>query len=78
VPDYLQNQWYANDERNIESSQFASLDELFSNVVHTGCEFVYIYDGYWEFAERGPQYFGLSDRSKFSELKPLWSVIYPV
>lgn len=64
-------------EKNIEPRHYSSLDELFNAVVQTGCEFVYIYDGFWLFAERGPQYFGMSDGSTFSELKPLWSVLSP-
>jgi hypothetical protein len=37
-----------------------------------GCEYFYLFaDGHWQYAARGPQYFGLSDGSTFSELLPL-------
>jgi hypothetical protein len=37
-----------------------------------GCEYFYIFkDGDWQYAQRGSQYFGLSDGSPFSEFKPL-------
>jgi hypothetical protein len=37
-----------------------------------GCEYFYLFaNGRWRYAERGPQYFGFSDGSAFSELRPL-------
>jgi hypothetical protein len=43
-----------------------------------GCEYVYIFENEnWKYAERGPQYFGQSDGSSFSELKPLPQEIAP-
>ena len=35
-------------------------------------EYFYLFaDGVWKSAARGPQYFGLSDGSPFSDLRPL-------
>jgi hypothetical protein len=43
-----------------------------------GCEYFYLFaDGDWTYAERGPQYFGQSDGSPFSELRPLPQEIRP-
>jgi hypothetical protein len=37
-----------------------------------GCEYFYLFtDGDWRYAARGAQYFGHSDGSPFSDLKPL-------
>lgn len=62
-------------ETGVDPQRYETLDELLENVVRTGCEFVYVYDGFWQFAHRGPQYFGLSDGTLLSELKPLWAAV---
>ena len=53
--------------------RYSTLEALMEWLADSGCEFVYVYDGFWQYAERGAQYFGLSDGTPFSEFKPLWS-----
>jgi hypothetical protein len=37
-----------------------------------GCEYFYLFaEGHWQYAARGPQNFGRSDGSPFSDLRPL-------
>ena len=51
---------------------FATQDSLMEAAADCGCEFIYLFDGWkWRYAERGAQYFGLSDGSTFSEFKLL-------
>jgi hypothetical protein len=53
-----------------------TLGGIMDHADRCGCEYFYLFaDGDWKYAERGPQYFGLSDGSPFSELRPLPQVI---
>lgn len=59
---------------HIKPATARKLEELLGVAEGSGCEFVYVFDSQtsmWRYAERGPQYFGLSDGSKFSEFKLL-------
>lgn len=60
------------DWEQCKPQQFATLRALLKAAANCGCEYVYLFDGWkWRYAERGAQYFGLSDGSPFSEFKPL-------
>ena len=49
-----------------------TLRAIMSHANRCGCEYFYLFaDGDWKYAARGPQYFGLSDGSPFSDLRPL-------
>jgi hypothetical protein len=49
-----------------------TLQAIMNYANRCGCEYFYIFEnGDWKYAERGSQYFGLSDGSPFSELRPL-------
>lgn len=51
---------------------FATLDALLQAAANCGCEFLYLFNGRnWQYAERGAQYFGMSDGSPFSTFQPL-------
>jgi hypothetical protein len=51
---------------------WTSLQAIMNYANRCGCEYFYLFaDGEWKFAERGSQYFGLSDGSPFSDLRPL-------
>lgn len=51
---------------------FETQDMLLEAAADCGCEYVYLFDGRkWRYAERGDQYFGLSDGSSFSAFQPL-------
>lgn len=51
---------------------FATLKALLKAAAHCGCEYVYLFDGWkWRYAERGAQFFGMSDGSPFSTFQPL-------
>ena len=55
-----------------EPSRSSSLQEMLDRAGSRGCEFFYLFaEGQWQYAERGPQFFGGSDGSSFSELRPL-------
>lgn len=60
-------------ESGVEPRHYQTLKELLSSLVESGCEYVYVYDAFWQYASRGPQYFGGSDGSPFSKLRPLWT-----
>lgn len=47
--------------------RFDTLDALLDCAGNSGCEYVYLFDGQaWQYAERRPQYFGMSDGTPFS------------
>jgi hypothetical protein len=49
-----------------------TLRAIMNYASRSGCEYFYIFEnGDWKYAARGSQYFGHSDGSPFSELKPL-------
>jgi len=49
-----------------------SLLSLKDTAKRSGCEYIYLFDGEsWKFAQRGQQFFGMSDGSKFSKFCPL-------
>ena len=49
-----------------------SLEELVKYAENCGCEYFYLFDqGRWKYADRGMQFFGLSDGSPLSQLKSL-------
>jgi hypothetical protein len=49
-----------------------TLRAIMKHANRCGCEFFYLFaNGHWQYAERGPQYFGCSDGSPFSPLLPL-------
>jgi hypothetical protein len=49
-----------------------TLRAIMSYANRCGCEYFYIFQsGDWQYAQRGPQYFGHSDGSPFSDLKLL-------
>ena len=49
-----------------------TLQAIMNHANRRGCEYFYLFqNGDWQYAERGPQYFGQSDGSRFSDLKPL-------
>lgn len=51
---------------------FATLDALRHSAENCGSEYLYLFDGQtWQYAERGTQFFGMSDGSPFSEFQPL-------
>ena len=51
---------------------YKGLKSLLKVAEKSGCEYFYFFDGKtWFYAERGMQFFGMSDGSTFSELKPL-------
>ena len=60
------------DWKSVRPRQFNSLKALLKRAGNCGCEYVYLFNGTdWQYAERGAQYFGMSDGSSFSDLKPL-------
>lgn len=51
-----------------------TLNSLQDHAGRCGCEYFYVFDGkQWEYAERGMQFFGLSDGTSFSRFKSLAS-----
>lgn len=49
-----------------------TLEGIMNHANRRGCEYFYLFaDGQWKYAQRGAQYFGLSDGSPFSDLGPL-------
>lgn len=60
------------DGPQIATKRCASLQELMGIAESVGCEYFYLFHNrQWEYAERGPQFFGLSDGSPFSPFKEL-------
>lgn len=58
--------------KQCKSFRYKRLNNLIDIAEKSGCEFFYLFDGKtWQYAERGAQFFGLSDGSQFSGLKPL-------
>jgi hypothetical protein len=69
-----QTTFYGRDrgENDSGSKSRKTLRSIMNYANRCGCEFFYLFaNGEWQYAERGPQYFGGSDGSPFSELKPL-------
>lgn len=69
-----QTTFYGRDrgENDCGSTSRKTLRGIMNHANRRGCEFFYLFaNGDWQYAERGSQYFGLSDGSPFSELKPL-------
>lgn len=61
-----------NKPENVQANKADSIDELISIAENSGCEYVYHFDGgQWLYADRGLQYFGMSDGSSFSEFRSL-------
>ena len=58
-------------DSQIRTKRYESLKALMDDAADCGCEYFYLYDGDWKYAERGPQFFGLSDGSPFSEFASL-------
>jgi len=60
------------DRENIKPTASNQFSEIVEIAEKSGCEYVYFHDGSnWQFAERSPQYFGLSDGVPFSEFQSL-------
>lgn len=59
-------------ETQFDSRQFRTRKAMLKHAAALGCEFVYLHqpNGWW-YAERGPQFFGMSDGEEFSEFAPL-------
>ena len=69
-----QTTFYGRDrgENDTGATSRKTLRGIMSHANRCGCEYFYLYaNGDWQYAERGAQYFGLSDGSPFSALKPL-------
>lgn len=61
---------------NVQTIEAESIDELVSIAENSGCEYIYHFDGeQWLYANRGLQYFGMSDGSPFSEFKSLQKAV---
>ena len=56
---------------HIGIKRYPSLSELVDYAEQCGCEYLYLFDKEWQYAERGPQFFGLGDGSSFSKFKTL-------
>ncbi len=69
-----QTTFYGRDrgENNCGPTSRKTRRAIMSYANRCGCEYFYIFkNGGWKYGERGSQYFGQSDGSPFSELKPL-------
>jgi hypothetical protein len=59
--------WEAN-----KPQHFKTIKALCNYAEDCGCEYLYLFDGRkWQYAERGAQFFGMSDGSPFSAFQPL-------
>ncbi|MCB0083179.1 MAG: hypothetical protein KDE47_19695 [Caldilineaceae bacterium] len=60
------------DWKDVRPRRFKTLKALCRHAQRCGCEYLYLFDGQnWQYAERGVQFFCLSDGSPFSAFKPL-------
>ncbi|MEZ4711669.1 MAG: hypothetical protein R3A44_31040 [Caldilineaceae bacterium] len=60
------------DWEECQPQRFETIHDLRKFAEDCGCEYLYLFDGHaWEYAERGAQFFGLSDGSHFSAFEPL-------